>query len=73
MGKPIEVAASTIVGDVLLLDTDRSITGQDGVGYESAEAAAADEPDTTPLCLDSPPCLAVVRRPDEPLFTHAHL
>ena len=43
MGKPIEVAASTIVGDVLLLDTDRSITGQDGVGYESAEAAAADE------------------------------
>ncbi|OFW67381.1 MAG: hypothetical protein A2Z12_06690 [Actinobacteria bacterium RBG_16_68_21] len=41
MGKPIEVLGSTVVDDVLLLDTDRSLTGQDGVGFDSSEIAAA--------------------------------
>lgn len=39
MGKPIEVSGSTVVDEVLVLDTDRSITGQDGSGFDSAEAA----------------------------------
>ena len=43
MGKPIEISGATVVDDVLLLDTDRSITGQDGVGYDSADAAAEDD------------------------------
>jgi hypothetical protein len=43
MGKPIVVARTTVVDDVLLVDTDRSITGQDGVGYDSVAFAAADE------------------------------
>jgi len=42
MGKPIEISNATVVDDVLLLDTDRSITGQDGTGYDSPEAAAED-------------------------------
>ncbi|MFH1103832.1 MAG: hypothetical protein V1757_02655 [Actinomycetota bacterium] len=41
MGKPIAVSGSTVVGQVLLLDTDRSITGQDGIGFDSPGAAAA--------------------------------
>ena len=41
MGKPIAVSGSTVVDQVLLLDTDRSITGQDGIGFDSPEAAAA--------------------------------
>lgn len=43
MGKPIDVAGATVVDEVLVLDTDRSVTGQDGIGYETPEAAAADE------------------------------
>jgi hypothetical protein len=42
MGKPIEISNATVLDDVLLLDTDRSITGQDGTEYDSADAAAAD-------------------------------
>ncbi len=38
MGQPIEVQAQ-IVGDIAIFDTDRSITGQDGVGFDSAETA----------------------------------
>ena len=41
MGQPINVLNSTVVGDVLMIDTDRSITGQDGSSYGSADAAAA--------------------------------
>jgi hypothetical protein len=41
MGQRIEVTA-TMVGDVVVLDTDRSLTGQDGGEYGSAEEAAAD-------------------------------
>lgn len=41
MGQPIEVAA-TRLGDVVMFDTDRSITGQDGAAFESRETAEAD-------------------------------
>ena len=40
MGQTIEVEAAQ-VGDVVIFTTDRSVTGQDGVSYESA--ASADE------------------------------
>jgi hypothetical protein len=42
MGQPIEVS-TTVLGDVLLLSGDRSITGQDGTGYADADAAEADD------------------------------
>lgn len=41
MGQAIEVRA-TVVDDVAIFSTDRSITGQDGVSYDSAEAAGDD-------------------------------
>lgn len=41
MGQRIEVRP-TVVGDAAIFDTDRSITGQDGTSYTSAEAAVAD-------------------------------
>jgi hypothetical protein len=40
MGQPISVLETTVVGDVLMIDTDRSITGQDGSGFASAQEAA---------------------------------
>lgn len=43
MGQRIEVTAN-VIDDVLLLDTDRSLTGQDGAEYPSRDAA---EDDTT--------------------------
>ncbi len=43
MGQLIEVNATVIDGDVVMLDTDRSITGQDGTAYTSAAAAGADD------------------------------
>lgn len=42
MGKPIAVTSRGVVGDVAVFDTDRSITGQDGIGFASAADAAAD-------------------------------
>ncbi len=42
MGQPIEVAAS-VIDDVLILDTDRSVTGQDGTAYASLDEARADD------------------------------
>jgi hypothetical protein len=39
MGQPIEIVGSTVVGDVLIVDTDRSVSGQDGATYESLEEA----------------------------------
>ena len=42
MGQPIGIK-STILGDVLVLDGDRSITGQDGTAYRTFEEADADE------------------------------
>ena len=43
MGQRIEVLGNTVVGDSVVIDTDRTITGQDGVVYASAEEAAAGE------------------------------
>ena len=40
MGQPIDVA-STVVGDSVIFDTDRSITGQDGALFTSAEQAGS--------------------------------
>ena len=42
MGQSIQTTSTTI-GDVLLLDGDRAITGQDGTVYPTADAAAADD------------------------------
>ena len=42
MGQPIQVEATTL-GDVVIFDTDRSITGQDGSAYASREDAAASD------------------------------
>ena len=41
MGQQIEVQQRTVVDGVLLIATDRSVTGQDGVGFSSVEDAAA--------------------------------
>ena len=41
MGQAIQVEAKPI-GNIVVFETDRSITGQDGTSYESAEAAASD-------------------------------
>ena len=40
MGQQIEVQQRTVVDGVLLITTDRGVTGQDGAGFSSAEAAA---------------------------------
>ena len=42
MGQRIEVTPS-VVDDILVLDTDRSITGQDGTEYPSRESAESDD------------------------------
>ena len=42
MGQPIKVSV-TNADDVLLIDADRSITGQDGSAYGSAAEAKADQ------------------------------
>lgn len=39
MGQQIEVLGSTRIGDVLVVDTDRSVSGQDGGLFESPEEA----------------------------------
>jgi hypothetical protein len=39
MGQPITVSAATVDGDIAVFDTDRSITGQDGASFGSAEDA----------------------------------
>jgi len=41
MGKPIEVLTRVVLDDVAVFDTDRTITGMDGAGFASADAAAA--------------------------------
>lgn len=43
MGQVISVAKETVVGDVVVFDTDRSITGQDGTGFASPESATGDD------------------------------
>lgn len=42
MGQPIQITRSTVVGENLVLDTDRSVSGQDGAAFTSAEEAAGD-------------------------------
>ena len=42
MGQLIQLETET-VGDVIIVDANRSITGQDGIGYPSVEDAAADD------------------------------
>ena len=42
MGQAIEVMKSTVLGDVAVFDTDRSLTGMDGYNYGSAAEAAGD-------------------------------
>ena len=42
MGQAIQVESAR-VGDTAIFSTDRSITGQDGVSYASADEAGADE------------------------------
>lgn len=49
MGQPIEIVGSTVVSDVLVITTDRSVSGQDGAGFDSADAAS--ETDTSPARL----------------------
>ena len=51
MGMPISVDSTRVVGEVAVFDTDRSITGQDGIGF--GDAAAADALATTPAQLAS--------------------
>ena len=41
MGQTIEVK-SVVLGEVALFDTDRTMTGQDGHGFESSAAARAE-------------------------------
>jgi hypothetical protein len=44
MGQRIELRSTTVLGEVALYDTDRSVTGQDGTAYSSeAEASAGDD------------------------------
>lgn len=40
MGQTIEINKAKTVGDVLVIDSDRSIAGQDGVAYVSAIGAS---------------------------------
>ncbi len=39
MGQTIEITKTAVVGTVLLFDTDRSLAGQDGCGFDGADAA----------------------------------
>lgn len=39
MGQQIAVLSTETVGNVLLIDTDRTLGGQDGEGYEDLDAA----------------------------------
>lgn len=40
MGQTIEINKSTVIDSVLMIDTDRTLAGQDGETYGTAEAAA---------------------------------
>lgn len=41
MGQAIKVTSAVVVADVVMFDTDRSLSGQDGETYASADAARA--------------------------------
>lgn len=40
MGQRIKVDSTRVIGESIILDTDRSLTGTDGEGYDSGEAAS---------------------------------
>jgi len=40
MGQRIEIESSQVVGDSVIITTDRSLTGTDGEGYSSADQAS---------------------------------
>ncbi len=42
MGQTIEINGSRSIGDVLVIDTDRSLAGQDGEAYTPGYTAASD-------------------------------
>lgn len=42
MGQTIEIRSTVAIDHVLVVDTDRSITGQDGVAYNGVETARRD-------------------------------
>lgn len=42
MGQPIELFKTTVLGDVAIFDTDRSLTGMDGYTYRTASEARED-------------------------------
>ncbi len=42
MGQSIEVSAS-VVDDIAIFDTDRGLTGQDGISFSSSEEMTSDE------------------------------
>ncbi len=41
MGQHITVSAPSVIGDIAVFDTDRSLSGQDGIGFISADEATA--------------------------------
>ena len=42
MGQKIDVSA-TVIDDIVMFDADRSITGQDGIGYSSGDEIAEND------------------------------
>ena len=41
MGQRIEIESNRVVGDSMIVTTNRTLTGTDGEGYDSTEQAAA--------------------------------
>jgi hypothetical protein len=41
MGQTIEILKTTVIGQVLVIDTDRTLAGQDGEAYTDAGAAGS--------------------------------
>lgn len=42
MGQTIDILDTTVIGDVLVVDTDRSLAGQDGEAFSRPEQVADD-------------------------------
>lgn len=42
MGQTIEINGARVIGDVLVIDTDRSLAGQDGEAYTPGYTAASE-------------------------------
>lgn len=42
MGQTIDILDTTVIGDVLIVDTDRSLAGQDGEAFSGPDEAAAE-------------------------------